>query len=196
MPKTFEPLQILKLSEQNTYTHPPLGPELVYITDPAVDVIINFSHVKPLITTPTHTIDQANVDMKFSGTHIMLVVEDETVVGVVSSEDILGEKPMHIAQERRIRRDEILVSAVMTPQHELMAIDYKDVKYAKVGHLLTTLTENKQHYALIVDTEENSTMQTVHGLVYIYDIIKRLDNDLPTELKEARSLLELQKKLR
>src|SRR3990167_4487356 len=161
MPKTFEPLPVIKLNENNTYSHPPQAPEFVYLTDPAIDIMIDFSKVNPLITTPEHSIDQANIDMKFSGTHIMLVIEFNTVVGVVSSEDILGEKPMRIAQERRIRRDEILVRAVMTPQEELMAIDYKEFRHAKIGHVLATLTEHKQHYALIVDTQETSNEQVV-----------------------------------
>ncbi len=196
MTKTYESLPTLTVSENNTYSHPPRRPELVYMSDPATDVMINFETARPFTVSPRNTLDEANLSLKSSNSHIILVVEGEQVVGVVSSEDILGERPMRIVQERRIKREEILVRAVMTPIDKLMAIDYEELTHTKVGHVVNTLIQNKQHYMLVVDIEESSNEQRVHGLLYIYDIVKRLDKDLPSELREAGSLLELQHKLR
>ena len=192
----YESLPVFKLTENNTYSHPHERPELVYCDDPASEIMIDFEHVKPLITSPRSSIDEANVDLQSSRTHVMLVVDVDKVVGIVSSEDVLGEKPMQIIQERRVKRSEISVRAVMTPVEALIAINMEDLKHAKVGHILNTLAENKKHYALIVEINPESNEQIVHGLVYIYDVLKRLDKDLPSELREAKSLLELQHKLR
>jgi len=196
MPKNYSSLSTLHLDEDNHYSHPPELPELVHLDDPAIDVLLNFENHQPAITHPKVSITDNMIDMKASGAHIMLVVEDKKVVGVISSEDILGEKPMQIIQERRIKRDEILVRAVMTPREKLLAVSYQDLTHSKVGQVLATLNQAKQHYLIVVDTQEGAKHQAVHGLIYIYDILKRLDKNLATELREASSLLELQRYMR
>lgn len=195
MNKTYQSLPVTHLNENNTFSHPPELPELVHIEDPAHNVIMNFDVIKPVVVHPKTPINDALIEMKAAGTHIMLVIEDSKVVGVISSEDILGEKPMQIIQERRIRRDEILVQSIMTPREKLVTIQLSDLRIAKVGHVIKTLNEHKQHYAIIVENDGPSQQQIVHGLVYIYEILKRLDKDIVTELREARSILELQKNL-
>lgn len=193
MPKNFPPLSTFHLSEHNHYMSPPSLPELVHLDDPATDILINFETQRPAITHPKSLIDDAMVEMKAHGAHMMLVVDDFTVQGVISSEDILGEKPMQIIQERRIKRSEIFVRAVMTPREKLVAISYHDLIHSKVGHILATLNLSKHHYLIVVDKKEGVENETVHGLIYLYDILKRLDKNLATEMREASSLLELQK---
>ncbi len=196
MPKHFQPLATSHLSENNHYISPPSLPELVHLDDPATDILINFEIHGPAITQPKNLIDDAMVEMKAHGAHMMLVVDDHTVQGVISSEDILGEKPMQIIQERRIKRSEIVVRTVMTPREKLVAISYHDLTHSKVGHVLATLSHSKHHYLIVVDKKEGDTHETVHGLIYLYDILKRLDKNLTTEMREASSLLELQKYMR
>lgn len=193
MKKHYQSLPLLLLNEDNHYSHPPVLPELVYLEDPALDVLINFETQQPAITHPKTHINIAKFDMKVHGSHIMLVVEDDVVVGAISSEDILGEKPMQIVQERRIKYDEILVRAIMTPREKLATIRYQDLSHAKVGHVLATLNEAAQHYLIVVDSEDSSSHQTVHGIIYLYDILKRLDHNSIMNLREANSLLELEK---
>jgi CBS domain-containing protein len=193
MTKTYNPLPVLKLTENTSYTHQTEFPAMVRLDDPALNIMVTLETSKPPIAAPGNTIDDTLVDMKASGTHIMLVIDDEKVEGVISSEDILGERPTKIAQARRITHDKILVRAVMTPREKLAAIDYDEIRFSKVGRILATLKETKQHYAIVVDTDSTSNKQTIHGLIYIYDIVKRLNKDLVTELRAARSLLELKR---
>jgi CBS domain containing-hemolysin-like protein len=193
MTKTYHALPHIKLSKNNNYDYQEHRPELVHLDDSALDVMINLEKKKPLTASPKDSIDDTLIDMKASGAHIMVVVEDEKVVGVISSEDILGERPMQVAEDRRIKRDQILVRSVMTPQEKLAAIDYEEVRFAKIGNIISTLRDTKQHYAIVVNTSEDSDEQMIHGIIYIYDIIKRLNKDLVTELRAARSILELKR---
>lgn len=195
MTEKYEPLATIALAEDNTYTHPEAMPELVHLDDPALDIMINFEKVKPAITHPNDNINDTLVKMKSSGRLVMLVVKDEKVVGAVSSGDLQGEKPMKLVQVDRIPRKEIMVFNVMTRREKLLTIDYQELRFTKVGHLIKTLREYSRRYALVVDVDEVSGGQRVHGLVNAYDIIKRMDTSLGTAMHEARSLIELQKTL-
>lgn len=195
MSEKYQALPAVTLSEDNTYTHPEAMPEVIHLDDPALDIITNFEKVKPAITHPNDSIDDTLVKMKSSGRLVMLVVKDQQVVGAVSSGDLQGEKPLKIIQDDRITRKEIKVSSVMTHRKKLLAIDYQELRFAKIGHLIKTLREHAQRYALVVDIDENTQEQTVHGLVNAYDIVKHLDKKLGVALNEARSIIELQKTL-
>lgn len=195
MTKTYTTLPTLTLSEDNTYSHPPYMPELIHLDDPATHILIDFETQQPSVVEPKQSINEVMVDMKALGIHLMPVIQDERVIGLISSEDILGEKPMKIIRDKRIPRDNVTVEMVMTPAQQLLAIDYDEITHSRVGHVLATLNEAKQHYALIIDVEEQTQQHIVHGLIYFYDIIKRLDRDVVTELREARNLLELNRLL-
>jgi CBS domain containing-hemolysin-like protein len=193
MSKTYQALPVLTVNENNSFTHPQERPELVYREDPGSDVLINFEVMKPLSCDPHTTIDEANVELQSMGRHLMMVIEDEKIIGIVSSEDIMGEKPTRIMELNRVKRSEIPVSEVMTKIDNIIAIDYQELSHAKVGNVLSTLTDNKKHYAIVVDLNEETGQQNIHGMVYLYDIVKQLANDLPEELKAAGSLLELKR---
>lgn len=195
MTKTYTTLPTLALSSNNTYSHPPYMPELIHLDDPATQILIDFETQQPAVVEPKQPINEVMVDMKALGIHLMPVVQDERIIGLISSEDILGEKPMQLMQDRRITREEVLVNMVMTPADQLLAIEYDEISHSRVGHVLSTLNEAKQHYALVVDVGQGSAHHTVHGLIYFYDIIKRLDKDVVTELRQARNLLELNRLL-
>ena len=195
MTKTYDVLDTIKLSDDNTYTHPEAMPELVHLDDSALSIMIDFEKVKPAVACPNDNIDDTLTKMKSSGRLVMLVVDKKKVVGAVSSGDLQGEKPMKLIQENRVTRKDIHVKNVMTPRDKLLALPYEDFRFAKVGNVLTTLRKHMIRYALIVDIDENTKEQRVHGLINIYDIIKRLDRNLTSAISEAQSILELQSRL-
>lgn len=196
MTKTYTTLPTLTLSDDNTYSHPPYMPELIHLDDQATQIFIDFETQQPSVVEPKQSINEVMVDMKALGIHLMPVIQEERVIGLISSEDILGEKPMKVIQDKRIPRENVTVEMVMTPAHDLLAINYQELTHSRVGHVLSTLNEAKQHYALVIDiAEHNSDHHVVHGLIYFYDILKRMDRQVVTELREARNLLELNRLL-
>ncbi|PIQ43736.1 MAG: hypothetical protein COV52_01495 [Gammaproteobacteria bacterium CG11_big_fil_rev_8_21_14_0_20_46_22] len=195
MSKKYDALPIIALSKENTYTHPEAMPELIHWDDKALNVMINFETVRPALARPKDLIDDTLVKMKSSGRLVMLVVDEDCVVGAVSSGDLQGAKPLKITQEDRIKHSEITVKMVMTPREKLLTLNYQDLRFAKVGNLIKTLRENNSRYALVVDIQEGSSEQRVHGLVNAYDIIKRLEHNPGAPMHEAHSILELKKAL-
>jgi Mg2+/Co2+ transporter CorB len=130
--------------------------------------------------------------MKSCSYHVLLVVDKEgKILGLISSEDLLGEKPLKAIQERRIARADISVGMVMTPQTSVVAIDIEDLRHAKVGHLVATLHTCKQHYALAVKIDETNNKQVVRGLFSLSLIGKQLSEDVTSDVPEAHSIAEL-----
>jgi hypothetical protein len=196
MEKTYDSLPSVALSKANTYTHPEVMPELVHLDDSALDVMVDFKVVKPATARSQDSIDDMLVKMRSLGRHILLVIAKKSVVGVVGVGDLQGEKPLRLAQISKVARKDILVDSVMTPVDQLLAIDYEVIRFAKVGQIVATLREADQRYALVVDVDEKTGHQTVHGSVSLYDIVHRLDKDVPIALrKKSLSVLELQRRL-
>jgi CBS-domain-containing membrane protein len=190
----YEPLPTIALNADNILMHPSTLPELVHIDDPALDVMIDYKKTTPLNIDPHEPIDHALSEMKVSGVHVLLVVNSHKhVTGVISTEDILGERPIKWMQERHLKRSEVLVRMVMTPHDKLAALDFESLRHAKVAHVINTLKDLNQHYALVVQTD-TAQKQKVRGMFSSSQISRQLHMDISNSLSEAHSLAELKKK--
>jgi CBS domain-containing protein len=161
----------------STYAHPTELPEVVHWNDPALSVMIDFTQNKPPLISPETPIVEVLEEMKVHGVHVMLVVDqEEEVIGLISAEDILGEKPIQLIEERGLARDEILVAMVMLPETHITAFDIETLRHAKVGNVVNTLRELHQHYALVLKNEYGHWI--VRGLFSSSQISKQLHTDL------------------
>jgi CBS domain containing-hemolysin-like protein len=196
MPKNYHPLPTMHLNAGSPYYHTGDLPELIHLEDPALSVMVDFKHTRAITIAPTAFIAEAGIEMKACSVHLLLVVDNEgRVVGLISSEDILGEKPVKITQEKHLSRAEIRVRLVMTPQEHIVAIDYETLRLAKVAHVVQTLKAAKQHYALVVETNHGTHQQTVRGLFSLSQISKQLTVNVIDDDPLARSLIELRHKI-
>ena len=190
--KTYVAIQPIPLEADVSYLHPPSAPAIAHWDDAALQVMVDFKYVKAETIGADETIDTALAAMKSCSYHALLVIDkNDKIVGLISSEDLLGEKPLKAIQERRIARADISVRMVMTPQRELVAIDLENLRHAKVGHIVTTLHARKQHYALAVKVDEANKQQVVRGLFSLSVITKQLGVDVVSDVPEAHSIAEL-----
>ena len=155
-------------------------PELVHMDDSALSVMTDFTVTPPHIIKPDETMDHAIKEMEVNGVHLLLVINDDGYFqGIISSEDIWGEKPIKMIQERRIHRDQIYVKNIMVPFTNITAFDFAVIQSARVGHIVKTLSEQKQHYALAVcPCPDRPTMQTIRGIFTASQISKQLHADI------------------
>ena len=102
--------------------------------------------------------------------------------GLITATDILGEKPMNVVRERRIRHSEILVADVMTAVERLDAFDWKSVQSARVGNVVAQLQQAKRQHALVTQTSE-SGQTLVRGIFSLSQIARQLG--IPLQLPEA-----------
>lgn len=197
MLKSYHPLATLALAPTSKHAHPPHLPEVIHLSDTAMHVMVDFKYTPPVIVSPDASIDKALAELKAHHLPVLLVVDDaHSVVGIITSEDILGEKPVKLIQEGRIRRSEIPVSMVMTPQEEIAAFDIEHLRHAKVGNIIATLHLLKQPTILVIKfDEEHHHNQVVRGLFSASLISKQLGENITHAISEAQSLAELQHEL-
>jgi len=193
MSKLYTPLSIGHLDAHVSYAHPPKLSEVLHWDDPALHAMVDFKYVQADIISSEDGIDIALLAIKNCHYHVLLVVNHEDKIdGIVSAEDLLGEKPLKVIQERRIPRAEISVGMVMVPQNEIIVFNVEELRHAKVSHVVEALHAHKKHFALVIKMDEKLEKQIVRGLFSISQISKQLGRDVSSDLSEAQSIAELQ----
>lgn len=149
-------------------------PEKVTADDPALRVLTDFTRVTAIIVQAGDTVDEAHSRMIKRGVRLLLVVDqDRKVIGLITANDILGEKPVQAITQRGIRREELLVRDIMTPQARLQVIDLEALRTAKVGHVVATLKAAGRQHALAVEVDANGR-QRVRGMFSATQIARQL----------------------
>jgi len=166
-------------------------PDIVTLEDPALNVLTDFQRVTAIIILPGDTVDEAHRRMIQRAVRLLLVVDqDRKVVGAITANDILGEKPMQAIAQRGIRREELLVRDIMTPQERLEVLRMADLRAAKVGHVVAVLMGAGRQHALAVDVDA-SGRQTVRGVFSTTQIARQLGVSLPPG-EVARTFAEIE----
>ena len=137
----------------------------------------DLTQVKAVTIPPVASVDEANQAMIRHGVRSLFVIgEAEAILGIVTSIDILGEKPIQVSQERGLGHAEVLVQQVMTPAAQLEAVELRDVQRARVGDIVETLKRSGRQHALVIDggtVEHASTARTVRGIFSLSQIAKQ-----------------------
>lgn len=184
----------MTLSKGCSYIHSGELPEITHLDDSALDIMIDFKKTKAITVKKNTPISVAGLEMKACSVHMLLVTdEDDTVLGLITSADLLGEKPVQAAQEKFISRAEVKVGMILTTIDKIIAIDYNELRIAKVGHIIQTLNQAKQHYALVVDTDNGQP--TLRGIFSLLQISRQLDKNVIKNDPLAGSIAELSKKI-
>lgn len=165
-------------------------PASVGIDQPAIDVMTDLAKLSAVIIRPTDTIDEALARMKQRGVRLLLVIDAERlVVGLITANDVLGEKPMRFVEATGVRHQDILVRDIMTPCQRLEAISMKAVEAAKVGHVVATLRKSGRQHALVTDREGR-----IRGIFSATQIARQLGVDVqsvnPSEIAQTFAEIE------
>jgi CBS domain containing-hemolysin-like protein len=154
--REYDPLPLRELGAGAGLRRPTQRQALrVSAESPALEVMTDLARVSPATIRPNAPLAGANRFMITRGVRLLLVVDEdhETVLGVITATDILGERPMLAATGRGLRRDELTVADVMTPAAEVQALDLDDVEISRVGHVVETLRRAGRQHALVVDRD-------------------------------------------
>jgi len=155
-------------------------PPHVALDDAAVDVMTDFMKVTALTIDPDVGADAAARVMRRRNVHLLLVVNVENhILGIITSNDLLGEKPLKYISTRGIAREEVLVRDIMTPDSHLEVIAMSDVMHAHVGNVVATLKAKGRRHAAVVD-EDDSGHQTLRGLFSASQLAHQLGAPIET----------------
>jgi CBS domain-containing protein len=187
--REYDPLPIRELGVDAGFRRP-TQPQAsrVEVESPALQVMTDLARISPATIRPQAPLAGANQFMITRGVRLLLVIDDgETVVGVITATDILGEKPMVVATERGLRRDELTVADAMTPAEQVEVIALADVQGARVGHVVETLRRAGRQHALVVDAERK-----VRGIFSLSQIARQLGIAVQTGGEVARTFREIE----
>jgi len=173
----------------------------VAIESSALEVMTDLRRTTPATIRPQAPLAGANQFMITRGVRLLLVVDEhESVLGVITATDILGERPMLVATERGLRRDELTVADIMIPAERVEVIALADVEGARVGHVLETLRRAGRQHALVVDFDEIPSGRPlapalrramVRGIFSLSQIARQLGVSVTTGGEVARTFSEI-----
>jgi len=134
--------------------------------DPAIHAITDFTREHPVTVDEERQIDDALQDMIHLGVRAMLVVREQRIVGLITSYDIQGERPLQFLQTSTYTRHrEIRVGHIMTPWDKLLAVDWESIQSARAGDLLHVLEEAGITHLLVIEAGKKNTLPIVRALV-------------------------------
>jgi CBS domain-containing protein len=207
MDREYDALSIRELGAGAGLRRPTQAPAArVSVESPALDVMTDLRRSAPAAIRPQAPLAGANQFMIARGVRLLLVVDErEDVLGVISATDILGERPMRVATERGMRRDELTVADIMIPAEQVEVIALPDVAAARVGHVLETLRRAGRQHALVVDFDDIPSSRPltpparramVRGIFSLSQIARQLGLSVATGGEVARTFSEIEAAIR
>ena len=179
----------------------------VTLESPALDVMTDLTRVSAATIRPQAPLDGANQFMMTRAVRLLVVIDEEreTVVGLITATDLLGERPMQVAVERGLRHDELTVADIMTPAARVQVVAFGYVEGARVGHIFETMRRTGRQHALVIDYDElppatpgaaPAKRAMVRGIFSVSQMAYQLGLPLPPGGEVAGTFSEIEAALR
>jgi CBS-domain-containing membrane protein len=194
MLRQYAPLAAFSLAPYASSTLVRPVPSKVTLDSPAIDVMTDLSQVAAVTIDASASLVSANEYMIARGVRALFVATPESrVLGLITATDVLGERPVRVSHERGIRRNELLVADVMTPIDAVAAMRLEDVRAAKVGHIVASLTQAGRHHGLVAEVRSAAEV-SIRGIFSATQIARQLG--MPLQIPEvARTFAEVEQVL-
>ena len=203
MDRQFQPLPIRELGDAAGFRRPiQAHAARVTLESPALDVMTDLSRTSPATIRPQAPVEGARQFMISRGVRLLLVTDDsESVLGVLTATDVLGERAVRIATDRGMKSSELTAGDIMTPARQVEVVSLADVESARVGHVFETLRRAGRQHALVVDFDVippkslidaplRRTM--VRGILSLSQLGRQLGIALQTSGEVARTFSEIE----
>lgn len=189
MPSLAE-FKLLPLTRMAGHPQLPQASQNATLTDPASSQLTDL-RLAPCVTVdhhdaiaPTlHVMQRARVRMAF-----VTGVGGE-LVGLVTADDLQGERPMLCAMADHISVEELTLEQVMTPLAGWQVVDAWQIEHSRLGNVAATMREHGLRYLLVVQRTESTS--EIRGLISA----RRLEQALGIELGHglhSRSFAEIE----
>lgn len=137
-----------RLSEVEMEPPAPVG-----MDDPAVRVMTDLTRVRAVTIAPDAPLAWAHHHMVHAKVRMLFVTDMyDAVVGLLTARDLLGEKPVRVAVDDAVARDDVRVERVMVRREHIQALDYAEVLRSSVGDVVQTLRASGRQHALAIES--------------------------------------------
>ncbi|QID19147.1 CBS domain-containing protein [Nitrogeniibacter mangrovi] len=141
----------------------------------AVEVMTDLHRVPAATIPPTMPLDKVRQAMVLRGVRMLLVVDEQRAVkGLVTTHDLLGERPVAVSQARGLKPAELTVADIMIPVESIEAFTLRDVLKASVGDVIHALRHIGRQHALVIERDEPGTAPAVRGIFSASQIARQM----------------------
>jgi DeoR family transcriptional regulator, catabolite repression regulator len=124
----------------------------IALTDSAASVMTDFTWDMPVTVAVDRFVDDALSDMIVAGVRALIVMRGEVIVGLITSYDIQGERPLQFLNASGFsRHGEIEVGHIMTPWDEVQTIDVPWVSSASVADVVERFRRKRESHFVVVE---------------------------------------------
>jgi len=168
-----------RLESDVTYYRPIQDlPEKVSLNSPAVEVMTDLKKVTAMGISPFATLDEASQRMKSSNVHLLFVVNQfNHVLGIITSNDLTGNKMVKYLSEVGGKREEVMVRDLMTPQSSIDVLDMEEIKRSRVSDLVEVMKHMGRRHALVADRDFSGS-QVICGVLSSVQISTQLGEQI------------------
>jgi CBS domain containing-hemolysin-like protein len=191
----YNPVPMAPLTAPVSYFRPRQElPDKVAPHSPAILVMTDFRQVPAITVEPGVSIEWALERMKECRVRMLLVTNPQhRILGLITSSDIQGEKPMRLlGSEYNRRYAEITVREVMTPHLQLDVMAMKDVLKASVGEVVDTLRRVGRRHALVLDFDRSNQCNAIRGLFSLSQICRQLGQPMADMVEVATTFADME----
>jgi CBS domain containing-hemolysin-like protein len=156
---------------------PGFEPWYVRATNPALSVMIDFRTRSSVTISETASLADALEHMKHTGVRCAFVIDEKqnSVVGMLTAYDILGEKPQRHMHFTRLSHDEVLVKDIMQKIRDWRVVNINDIEQSTVGDVLEVFNETGVTHLPVMETIENNDTR-LRGLLSFAKVKRLLAN--------------------
>lgn len=134
--------------------------------DPALLAVTDFTREHPVTVDAERQIDDALNDMIRVGVRALLVFHEQRIVGLITSYDIQGERPIQFLQASNYTHHrDIRVGHIMTPWHAMTAIRWDAIQSMRAGELLEVVEHAGVTHLLVLEASSGDATCVVRALV-------------------------------
>ncbi len=174
--KPYQPLNISTLPLQTGYARP-----FFHVQNPvkanssALEVMTDLRFIAAGTVSADFDIDSATQKMIARGVRSLLVTNaTQDVIGIITSRDLLGDRPAAAMRTQNIDFSELRVRDIMTCGDHIEVLHLNDVLHARVGDIVETLKHSGRQHALVVEDDSFSGKQNIRGIFSASQIARQL----------------------
>lgn len=162
---------------------------------PATLVMTDFSQVTPFSVEPTASIAAANDKMIACGVRLLFVTDNMgSLLGLITTTDILGEKPLKYLQQHSGKREDIMVQEIMTPHERLLTLLMSEVRMASVGDIIETMKAFGRRHILVAEPDDSEAGEAICGIFSTTQISRQVGFTIDL-VERATNFAEVEKTL-
>ena len=146
---------------------------------PAVALMTDFRRERASVVDPGQHIDAALREMILAGVRALVVVaDDQAVLGLITASDILGPRPVQFLQNplcdsTPCRHTDVHVGDIITDWANLRLLDFAWVSTSTCGDMMTVFADTEASHLLVFE-REGQGLPVVRGLISRTRLLRQL----------------------